>query len=70
MYVYRNTEARSCNQCCNERAMSITQPLCEFVALGIHHAMRIRYIAICGLPRSTISIPHYLIKGTIFGKSY
>jgi hypothetical protein len=34
--------------------MGITQPVCAFLALGIQHAMRMRRIVICGLPRSTV----------------
>jgi hypothetical protein len=40
MYVLRNIEARSCNRCCSGKTISITQPVCVFVALVIQRAMR------------------------------
>jgi hypothetical protein len=48
--------------------MIVTHSECVFVALGVQHATRIRHIALCALPRSTIFPPHYLTNGTIFGE--
>ena len=49
----RNTETRSWNHCCSGKAISIIQPECSFVALGIQHAMGMCHIVICDMPRST-----------------
>ena len=45
-----NTEARFGNHCYDGKAVSIIQPECVFVALGIQYAMRVRHILICGIP--------------------
>ena len=45
--------------------INITYTGCVFVALDIHHAMRMHYIVISGLPRYTLLF-HILINGTIF----
>jgi len=47
-------------------ALSITYPDCVFVALGIQHAMCMRFI-ICGLPSFTVS-SHISHKGHDFRK--
>jgi hypothetical protein len=56
---------------CCRKAISVTYSKCEYVAVVIQHATRMRHIAICGLSGSTIFFPHYLTKGTILGgKNY
>jgi hypothetical protein len=47
--------------------MSITQPECVFVALVIQHAMRIRHIVICDLPRSTVFF-HTILQTSLLKK--
>ena len=40
------------------------------VVLVIQHAMRMRRVVICGVPRSTLFFPHYLKNGMICEKRY
>ena len=66
--VSRNIEACSRNRCCCcccGKAISITYSAFVPVALVIQRVTLMRHIAICGLPRSTIFSPHYLINGRI-----
>jgi hypothetical protein len=53
MYVKNNIEVHSCNHFCSRKAKSITYVKCVSVALAIQLAMRLRYIAICGLAGCT-----------------
>ena len=73
----RKNEVRSCNHCYSGKAITFTYSVCVFfVALVIQHAMRMRHIVNCGLPRSTIYIYiyiyiyilHYLTNDMIFGE--
>jgi len=49
-YVKRNTEARSCNKCCNRKTIIITYS--EYVALGTVSEIHVHQIVICGLSGS------------------
>jgi len=50
MYIYRNLEARSCNNCCSGKAISITYCECVFVALDVQHAIRMHQIVYMAFP--------------------
>jgi len=65
----RNTEARSCNHCCSGKEKKYY--IFWGCVCSLRHPARNAHasycIVICGLSGYT-SIPHYLIKGTIFAK--
>ena len=63
--VQRKIEAPSFNHCCSGKAMSITQPDCECVALGNQDTMHMRHIVHLWPAPFFNVFPHYLIKGTI-----
>ena len=64
--VYYNIQAPSCNHCCSGKAISITCYDCVFVALGIQHAMGMRYDIICCLTGSSIFFYHDFQKNKLF----
>jgi len=65
MYVYRNIEALSCNHCCRGKAISIKYSECMFLALLIHHAMRMRRIIL-----SSVSCPAVQYFSTLSHKRH
>ena len=58
---FRNMEGHSWKQCRSGKTISIAYYHCVFVVLGIHHAMRMPCIFICGPSGCTIFfqiLPH------------
>jgi hypothetical protein len=66
-YVSRNIEARSCNYCSCEKAISITHSKRVFVALAIQHARRMHHTVICGL-FSSAKFFHVISQTALFSK--
>jgi len=59
MYVYRNTEARWCNHCCNGKAMMIAYSEYMSVALRNQYAMRKHYIVLSSV--ACLAVPYFSI---------
>jgi hypothetical protein len=53
----RNIEARSCNSCCNGKAISITHSECVSVDLVTQHAKRTRCLILPSL--ASLILPHF-----------
>jgi hypothetical protein len=68
MYVQHNIEALSYNSCCSGKAVSITQPVYVFVALGIQLTLRLRR-RLWPAPLCNV-LPHCRINGTIKKKLF
>ena len=49
VYVWRSSEARSCDHCWCRKTISVTYSECVFVALVIQNAMSMLHIVVCGL---------------------
>jgi len=67
--MYNVTEARSRNDCCRGKAISIKYSECVFAALVIQHAKRMRHITFSSV--TSMVLPYLFTlpqKGTIFGK--
>jgi len=68
MYIQRNIQALSQDHFYRGKAISIKCFECVSVALAFRHTKHI-----CHIILSSVALPHfstYLIKGTIFGKTY
>jgi hypothetical protein len=54
MCIQCNTEVRSCNHCCREKAIIITYSEFVFITFAIQHEICMHRIVTCGLSGSTI----------------
>jgi hypothetical protein len=64
------TQVLSCNHCCSGKTIIITDSEFVSAALGIQHAMRMRHIVICDLPRSTLFLHIIISLKAKFSKNY
>jgi hypothetical protein len=69
MHVQRNTEAYFRKHCCLGKAEFITHSECVSTALVIRQAKGMRRIILSSVVSLAHIFPHYLIKGTSFGKT-